>query len=225
MTDELAWDEVTIAKLRLAAEEVAWLTGRGYSLDLVGEVVARHHALDEPQRAALALGTCSEPQYRRRAARELEPEDVARRPLAIDAAGVVSAIEAALDGRALLQTLDGTVRALGATRAVWTPRPSSDDAIARVLDAAKPLRPQVLRFFVDEGGAHATDLKERIAVRAKAAKSKAEVVLVSDVRAAMKKERQIVTADAETLDACGAWFNLAGRIASAIPTARLVRLQ
>ena len=225
MTDELAYDDEIITRMRLAAEEVAWLTGRGYSLDVVGDVVAQHHGLDDAQRAALALGTCSEPQYRRRAARELEPEDVARRPLAIDAFDVLSAVETALAGGTLLQTLDGTVRALGASRSSWAPGPRSDDAIARVLEALRPLRPQMVRFYVDEGAANAADLAERITARSKAAKAKVEVVLSSDVRLAMRKERQIASADASMLDACGAWINLAGRVASGIPDAKIVRLQ
>ena len=35
----------------------------------------------------------------------------------------------------------------------------------------------------------------------------------------------VASADAEVLDACGAWFNLAGRVASGIPEAKIVRLQ
>jgi hypothetical protein len=225
MADDLAFDDATIEKLRLAAEEVAWLTGRGYRLEVVGDLVARHHALSEGQRSALAEGTCSEPQYRRRAARELEPEDVARRPLAVDAIDVLAAIDSALSGRAVLQTLDGTAHALGVERASWAPGPHADEAIDRVLALGKELRPQVLRFLIDERAAHGPALGERIGARAKAAKAKVEVVLVPDVRAAMKKEKQVASGDAEVLDACGAWFNLAGRIVEGVPGAKVVRLQ
>lgn len=225
MADEIAFDDATIEKLRLAAEEVAWLTGRGYPLDVVGDLVARHHGLGDAERSALARGTCSEPQYRRRAARELEPEDVARRPLAIDAIDVLAAIESALAGRPVLQTLDGTVHAFGSDAASWAPGPQTDDAIARVIGAAKELRPSALRLFVDERSAHAGDLRDRIGARLKDAKAKAEVVVTPDVRAAMKKEKQVVTGDAAILDACGAWLNLAGRIVEGVPAAKVVRLQ
>lgn len=225
MADELAFDDATIEKLRLAAEEVAWLTGRGYPLDVVGDLVARHHGLGDAQRSALAQGTCSEPQYRRRAARELEAEDIARRPLAIDAIDVLAAVESALAGRAVLQTLDGTVHAFGVKGGTWAPGPRADEAIERVLAVAKELRPQVLRFVVDEGAPSAADLKDRITARAKDAKAKVEVVLAADVRAAMRREKQVATGDAAVLDACGAWFNLAGRVVEGIPAAKVVRLQ
>lgn len=227
MTDENAepWSDAAIERLRRAAEEVAWLTGRGYPLDTVGDLVARHHGLLEEQRAALARGTCSEPQYRRRAARELEGEDVARRPLSIDAIDAVATVEAALDGRPVLQTLDGTVRAFGIDRATYRPGARAEDALGRVIGAVKELRPSMLRFLVDEGAAGAGELAALVEGRAKALKAKAEVVRVPDTLKALRKERQIVTGDADTLDACAAWFNLVGRVVEAIGNAKIIRLQ
>jgi hypothetical protein len=224
-TEENAFDDAAIARLKLAAEEVAWLTGRGYPLEIVGELVARHHALSAEQRAALACGTCSEPQYRRRAARELEPEDVAKRPLAIDGIDAVAAVEAALAGRHVLQTLDGTVRAFAVDRARYVPSANADDAIDRLLAAAKELRPSLVKVYVDEASAGAKDLSTRFADRAKSQKAKLEVALVPDVPKALRKERQVVTGDAETLDACAGWLNLVGRVVEEVPGAKIVRLQ
>jgi hypothetical protein len=214
-----AFDDAAIERLRLAAEEVAWLSGRGYGADEVGDLVARHHGLSEAQRAALACGTCSEPQYRRRAARELEAEDVARRPLAVDAVDALAAIEAALDGRPVLQTLDGTVRAFGAS---YAPGARTDEAIDLLLASAKELRPSIVRFYVDEAS---SSLRDRIASRAKEKKTKAEAVVAPSVAKALRKEPQVVSADAAVLDACAAWLNLVGPIVESIPNARIVRLQ
>jgi hypothetical protein len=222
---EIAFDDAAIARLKLAAEEVAWLTGRGYPLDVVGELVAKHHELSRAHRAALACGTCSEPQYRRRAARELEPEDVAKRPLAIDAIDAVAAVEAALAGRYVLQTLDGTVRAFGIVRAAYTTSSNADDAIDRLLSAAKELRPSLLKIYVDEASAGAADLSTRFTDRAKSQKAKIEIVLVPNAPKALRKERQIVTGDADTLDACAGWLNLVGRVVEAVVGAKIVRLQ
>jgi len=220
-----AFDDAAIERLRLAAEEVAWLTGRGYALDKVGDLVAQHHGLSEDHRAALARGTCSEPQYRRRAARELEAEDIAKRPLSIDAIDVVAAVEAALGGRPVLQTLDGTVRAFGVDRTKYNVGPSADDAIDRLLAGAKEHRPSLLKFIVDERAPGAADLAVKIEARAKAAKAKAEVVKAPDALKALRKEKQIVTGDADTLDACGAWFNLVGGVVASITNAKVIRLQ
>jgi hypothetical protein len=220
MANELTFDDATIERLRLAAEEVAWLTGRGYPIDRVGDFVANQHHLGDAERSALASGTCSEPQYRRRAARELEAEDVARRPLAIDTLDVLAAIESALAGRPVLQTLDGTVRAFGVGD--YSPGPHADDALDRLFAAARELRPSMLRFLVPSSS---SDVEARITARAKDAKAKAEVVKVPDVRAAMKKEKQVVSGDAVVLDNAGAWFNLVGGVVEAIPSAKIVKLQ
>ena len=61
--------------------------------------------------------------------------------------------------------------------------------------------------------------------RAKAAKAKAEVALVPSTTKALRKERQIVTGDADTLDACAGWLNLVGRLIEALPGAKIVKLQ
>lgn len=219
------FDEAAIERLRLAAEEVAWLTGRGYPLEAVGNLVATHHGLSDAHRAALARGTCSEPQYRRRAARELEAEDVARRPLAIDAIDVIATVEAALSGRPVLQTLDGTVRAFGVDRAAYSPGASAEDAIDRVLALAKELRPSLLELVIDERAIGATELKEKLEARAKAQKAKVEIATAPDAPKVLRKKKQIITGDAETLDACAGWFNLVGRVVEAIPAAKVIRLQ
>jgi hypothetical protein len=217
------FDDAAIERLRRAAEEVAWLTGRGYAVDDIAELVAKHHALTDAHRAALAKGTCSEPQYRRRAARELEAEDVSRRPLAIDTFDVLATIEAALAGRPVLQTLDGTMRAFGIDRAAYVPGPHADDALDRIFALTKELRPSVVRFVVDD--ARAAPIRETIDARAKAQKAKAETVVVPNAPAALRKERHVVTGDADTLDACAAWFNLVGRVVEGIATAKVIRLQ
>jgi hypothetical protein len=222
---ELVLDDDAIARLKLAAEEVAWLTGRGYALDVVGDLVAKQPALSHAHRDALARGTCSEPQYRRRAAREVEPEDVAKRPLAIDGIDVVAAIEAALAGRFVLQTLDGTVRAFGIDRARYAPGEHADVAIQRVVSAVKELRPSLVKVYIDEGAVGAGDLSARFTASAKAQKAKLEVALVPDVPKALRKERQVVTGDAGTLDACAGWLNLVGRIVLDVPGAKIVKLQ
>ena len=224
-TGPTTFDDAAIERLRLAAEEVAWLTGRGYALEAVGNLVAAHHGLSDDHRAALARGTCSEPQYRRRAARELEAEDVARRPLTIDAIDVIATVEAALSGRPVLQTHDGTVRAFGVDRAAYAPGVSVEDAIDRVLAVSKELRPSLLKFIVDERAPGAEDLKGRLEARVRAQKAKAEIATAPDAPKALRKEKQIVTGDADTLDACAAWFNLVGRVVEAIPSAKIIRLQ
>ena len=94
-----------------------------------------------------------------------------------------------------------------------------------MLAAAKELRPSLVKIYIDEGSAGATALSSLFTAGAKAHKAKIELALVPDVPKALRKERQIVTGDAETLDACAGWLNLVGRIVEAVPGAKIVRLQ
>jgi hypothetical protein len=117
------------------------------------------------------------------------------------------------------------VRALGVDRASYRPSPDATVAVDRLLAAAKELRPSAVKFYVDESSAGGQDLAARLGERIRVAKAKAEVALVASATKALLKERQIVTGDAETLDACAGWFNLVGRLAIAIPGAKIVKLQ
>lgn len=70
-----------------------------------------------------------------------------------------------------------------------------------------------------------SDLDDRITAKAKEARAKIEIVKVADVRTAMKKEKQVVSGDADVLDRAGAWFNLVGRVLEGVPSAKIVKLQ
>ena len=88
-----------LPRLRLAAEEIGWMLSREYPADAVMSLVAQRHGLDPNQERVLREACCSDAQRRRRMARALEPdEDVAKRPLRIDACELVRAIETALAG-------------------------------------------------------------------------------------------------------------------------------
>src|SRR5207248_10483901 len=108
--DDRLFGADVLPKLKLAAEEVAWLAGRGYPLKTAIDVVGGHHQLEMRQRTALLRGVCTEAQYRRRAAREAWAEDVARKSLVIDGFNLIISIEVALSGGLVLGCLDGAIR-------------------------------------------------------------------------------------------------------------------
>ena len=96
--DARLFGEDALGHMRAAAEEIAWLLDRGYPPRTVNDFVGGHHQLESRQRLALQRGVCSPAQYQRRAARELDPEDVARRPLVVDGFNLIITIEVALSG-------------------------------------------------------------------------------------------------------------------------------
>lgn len=80
-------------------------------------------------------------------------------------------------------------------------------------------------IYIDEAAPGAADLSTRFSAVARAQKTKIEIALVPDAPKALRKERQIVTGDADTLDACAGWLNLVGHVVEAVPGAKIVRLQ
>jgi len=65
-------------------------------------------------------------------------------------------------------------------------------------------------------------LRSSLDARAKAQKAKRDRDHPGRPRA-LRKKKQVVTGDADTLDACVAWFNLVGRIVESIAGPLIVR--
>src|SRR5690349_9328475 len=112
--------------------------GRDYPPNTVLSLVGDHHALEPSQRLAIERGVCSDAQYRRHVVRELEVDDVTRRPLVIDAIDVVRTVATAVAGGPLVQCVDGVMRDLeDATSAISEP----DAALERIGKALAVLSP------------------------------------------------------------------------------------
>lgn len=212
-----------LARLKLAAEEMAWMLGRGYPRRDILELVSAHHALAAAARVALDRSVCSEPQYRRRAAREMEAEDLARRPIAIDGLDLVRVCEAALGGRTLLAALDGSYSALDEPSGAVAVGPHTDAALALVGKALAKLKPSRVSFVLDR-----TAGAEALAARAKAAlfaKAKGDVTVADDLVRELSTAPCVASTRADVLDACKSWYNLTRDVVEAVPGATILRLQ
>jgi hypothetical protein len=211
-----------LATLKLAAEEAAWITGRGYPIERVLDLVAAHHALGPAERLAVSRGICSEPQYRRRAAREMMDEDVMKRPLAIDAVDLLATLSAGVSGRWLLLRIDGSYALVD--EAPPLDAREVDLALSRVAAAFKDLKPSKIVFYVPEASPAALLVKERVTAAAKAWKATTTVELVADPTKPLGKAAGAVTSDADVLDTCPTWFNLAGYVIGRMDGVRTLRL-
>jgi len=196
-----------LERLKQAAEESAWLVRRGYLTDAVAEFVASQRELDAEHRAVLRASTRLDAHYPHHIARELDPEDVAKRPLRVDAASVLSTVAAALRGGVLLQSPAGVVCDPGFTR------PGSptelDAAVDRICGALRAARPSLARWFVDDSAPWADALAASIGRRR--GKLGMELERVPDGSAALAGASFVVSSDPAVLDQCVSWFNLVTR--------------
>jgi hypothetical protein len=205
MSDPL--DDEGIERLRRAAEEAAWLVGRGYSTEATVSFVSQHRSLGEQELRWLDCGTRANRSYRHHIARELDADDVARRPLRIDAASVIGCVEAAVRGAPLLEGMAGVLVDPAWNRERYRPGDATGAALERLGKALTDLRPRETRWLVD--GSAADELTEMLA-RADASWPRVAIE-VERVPSAVSKLRSgafVASADPEVLDVCASWFNL-----------------
>jgi hypothetical protein len=196
--------------LRRAAEEVAWLLGRAYPAGAVSTFVASHHRLTEQQRTILATNARLGAQARHHIARELDPEDVSRRPLHVDISQLVGLVATALAGETLIKSEAGLLASTAAEPAGWTGSAEQVDALARCCRALASLRPKTLRLCVDGRRPAASDLAAAVNAASKTHKlKKAAVEIVDDPAVALAGVAIVASSDPVILDRCATWVNVA----------------
>ncbi len=210
-----------LKRLQLAAEEIAFLTGRGYAADAVTALVVAHRALLPEQLAVLARTVCSAPQYRARATKEMLPEDIARRPLLVDAHDVVDTITTALSGGPLLEGLDQTVQPLVAGGSLA----HVDEALALIGPILREMRPSKTKWLLAGLRDDAPALAEKLLLAAKKWKVPVVVETVANPSAVLAASANVVSSDPAVIDACKSWCNLSAPVIATIPGVRRVKLQ
>ncbi len=208
-------------RLKLAAEEIAFLNGRGYAASEVMVLVVKQRELVPEQLAVLERAVCSAPQYRARAIKEMLPEDIARRPLLVDGHDVIDAITTALAGGVLLEGMDQTVQPLVAGGSVV----HVDAALERIGPVLREMRPSKTKWLLDGARADAPALRDKLLPLAKKWKVQVDVDLHADPKSVLRRSASVATSDPAIIDACKSWCNLAGPVVATIAGVQRVKLQ
>lgn len=203
-------DDAALATIRNAAEDVAWLLGRDYPADAVSAFVAEHRALGPAERHLLSANARMVARVRHHIAREMDPEDVARRPLRVDAQNVLAIVAAGREGKLLLESPAGLLTDPDWERGQPLPEGEALAAAARLCCAAlQPLRPKGVQLLVSADRADTDRTVAALEGAAKAAKLKgATIDRVADVIEALAGGAFVVSSDAAVLDRCATWMNL-----------------
>jgi hypothetical protein len=210
-------------RLRLAAEDAAWMVARGYPSAESSDFIARHRALSPHERSLLAKSAEASAHVKHHIARELDPEDVARRPLRIDTASIVAVVAAAMRGSPLLESMAGVL-----IDPTWsrTDAPPAElrESLARVVRAAAELRPKSVTWLIEDGvvssDAYATALREH----SKVGRAPSEVEKVEHVAGRLAGAGFVASSDVAILDGCGTWLNLAALAVADLSEAQRIRL-
>jgi hypothetical protein len=210
-------------RVQKASEEAAWLIGRGYDVSAVAAFVSAQRELTDDEQRWLSCSAAASANYKHHIARELESDDVARRPLRIDAASVIGTLEAARRGEMLLETEAGVICDPRWTRTGWRPDHSPEsltEAVAEAAAALKAVRPKSVLWLMDETHPEAKRVADAIAGAAQIPKG-SKVTLVSDVLEALDGGAFVVSCDPSVLDKAGTWFNLIATTRAARDAQRL----
>lgn len=198
-----------LARLKLAAEDAAWLVARGYPEGDVAAFVAAHHALSGPEQALLGKSARASANVKHHIARELDPEDIERRPLRVDVASVVGTVESALDGHPVLETEAGVLLDPAWDRARYHPGARFTEAVELTVTAALAIRPSAVSWLVDQAAPHAAMVGEALSMHPKLGRRRSEVERVASVPQSVARAGFVASCDLAALDACGTWINLA----------------
>ncbi|HHH28371.1 MAG TPA: DUF434 domain-containing protein [Polyangiaceae bacterium] len=203
-------DDDALATIRSAAEDVAWLLGRDYPADAVSAFVAEHRQLGAAERHLLAANARMVARVRHHIAREMDPEDVVRRPLRVDAMNVLAVVAAAREGKLLLESPAGLLTDPDYSRDQPLPDDEALAEVARLCCAAlEPLRPKAVQLLVAADREDSERTASALEAAIKATKLKgATVEHVGDVLEALANGAFVVSSDAAVLDRCATWMNL-----------------
>ncbi|APR84955.1 Hypothetical protein A7982_10304 [Minicystis rosea] len=212
-------------RLHAAAEEIAWLLGRGYPTPTVIRTVGDHHQLHARQRLALQRSICSAAQRADRHARVVSEEALCGRDLAVDAFNLIVTLEVALSGGVLLAGTDGALRDLAGLRGNYRLIDETEAALVLLGDAVTALGVASLSFLVDAPVSNSGRLRGRILDHAARWPAAVTATLVPDADPALAGKERVVSSDSMVIDTSVSWVSLAAWIVrTRIPNAWLVDL-
>ena len=216
-----------VPALAAAVAELSWLFDRGYAQTAALKLVGDRHALDQRQRTAVRRAACADAAVAARRARRVSPAAAAGALLAIDGFNVLTTIEAALAGGALLACRDGCHRDMASMHGSYRQVEETAPALAAIGATLAGLRPARCRWLFDRPVSNSGRLAELLRATAAAHGWPWSAEVVDDPDRALRAAgaELVATADAAVLDACGAWLDLARLVIEAqLPRAWIVRL-
>lgn len=199
-----------LPQLRQATSDLSWLLSRGYATPSSLKLVGDRYELNVRQRSAVARCACSDESQTRRQQQEVPPSALAGAELWIDGYNVLTSLEAALSGGAILHARDGCYRDLASMHGSYRKVAETLPAIHLLQQVLESLQVESCRWLLDQPVSNSGRLKKIILSVAAERGSRWEVELLPDPDAVLKDvEFLVASADSQILDAAPRWFNLA----------------
>ena len=197
-------------KLLDAVVDMSWLRTRGYAEKSALKLVGDRYQLHQRQRIAVGRCACSYEQKKGRSARRLSARDVTGRPLAIDGLNVITTIEVALAGGALLIGRDGCMRDMASFHGNYRLVHETERAVAILVELVERMSPSSTRVLIDSPVSNSGRLASTLREAARSRGTEIETLTSKRVdETLVATDAVIATADSAILDRCGEWVNFA----------------
>jgi len=227
--DGVAFGPGALSTLRQAVGEFGWLLSRGYAGQAALKLVGDRHQLTARQRKGVYRCACTDVARTNRLARQCRPEDLLGRELEIDGFNLLITVETALAGGLVFVGRDTAHRDLASVHGSYRTVAQTREALQRIGDCLGRLQIRAAHWWLDRPVGNSGRLRAQILALAQAMGWQWSAELVNNPdRELADTDRVVVTSDAWILDACQAWFDLAGHVVAevvgTIPQVRLVDL-
>ena len=202
----------SIAKLKIAQEEIQWLLDRGYKMKQIIEFTGNHYLLSARARTALQRTTSSTADYEKRRSTMLPFECAKDGCLNIDGFNLIITLEVAISGSPILLGKDEVYRDLAGLRGTYRIIDKTDTAISLIGKTLQELSVPMVKFYLDSPVSNSGRLKTKILECSEQWGMPVDVGLIPNVDAVLAGKERIVTGDSIILDECKSWFNLSRKI-------------
>jgi hypothetical protein len=222
--DNDAFAASALPALRSAVFELSWLLDRGYAIVSALKLVGDRRSLTERQRMAVRRAACGDEARARRLDRLIPLGDLGSRTILVDGFNVVTTVETALGGGAIIACRDGTFRDVAGVHGTYRKVAETIPSLALIGEALNVAGAGAVRWLFDRPVSNSGRIRRIVAETADSKGWDWTVELVDSPDALLKASREIVaTADSGVLDRCVLWCNLARSvIESRCPAAWLI---
>jgi hypothetical protein len=224
--DERCFGAKRLPDLRQAAYDLCWLLDRGYGISSATELAGDRYHLTRRQRIAVARCACSSQARERRQSHSVAPPQLKGQPLWLDGFNVLTAVETALGGGAILIGRDGCCRDVAGVHSHYHKVEETVTALQAIGRMASQWGVAECRWWLDSPVFNSGRLKGIILEVAADGGWPWQVELVTNPDRVLAAADQIVaSSDHAILDRCQRWFNLSRQvIVNQVPKPRVVDL-
>lgn len=217
--DPRAFAESKLPEIARAAEEVRWLLGRGYPMDLAVRAAGDHHQLHARARLALTRACCAPERLEAREKKRVPLGGMSGAHVSIDAFNVLVTLEVARGGGPLLRCADGAMRDLAGLRGSYKTVIDTEPAIELIATTLRDHDAAMVTVFVDEpvsNSGRVRGLYEDVFARVFAGTDvTVDVRLVRDADTALDGAGCVISADAVVIERSDSWVSFVREVLDA----------